>query len=94
MVPVYKITRKRKYASAFIVLLMVDEKRPNHLERSIWIREWLKERREKDAFHTLFQELAAYDEDGFQAYMRMNSETFKTLLGEIEPFLYPSKVCL
>ena len=50
------------------VLMMLDEDSPPHLERKTWARQWLL-RKEKGAFHTIFQELAIEDAAGFTEYM-------------------------
>ena len=45
----------------FVLMMMLDEDSPAHLERKTRARQWLLRREEKGAFHTIFQELAIED---------------------------------
>ena len=56
-----------------------------HRQRTIWVRNWLSERREKGEYDLLVNKLRLEDAEGFRRYLRMNSISFARLFELVGP---------
>ena len=75
-------------AAAIFTILILEEDKPRTRGKT---RAWVKRRREKGAFSNIVQELRMENTAGFKEMMRMDYETFSTLLRIIEPDISPQE---
>ena len=54
---------------------------------NMWVRPWLLQRGEREAYHNIMAELYATDIPGFTNYMRMTPEFFEMIKTRLEPCL-------
>ena len=55
--------------------------------RTIWVKNWLKNREEKSIYTNLLAELRVDDRENFRRYIRMDTETFENLVSRVRPYL-------
>ena len=77
----------KKKTLLLLIMMMEDEELLISYERKMWARQWLLQREQRGAFHTLFQELAVEDTLGFSEYMRMPYSKFVALAELIGPYI-------
>ena len=75
-------------AAAYLVIaLILDEDKKKRGPARLWIRR----REEERMFSNLVQELLVEDPKTYREMMRMNYESFKQILGFIEPYITPKQ---
>ena len=62
-------------------------KRTRQRSRTVWVREWIKNRPAMGAYHQLLQELRLTDTDSYRHFLRMDPETFDDLLSKVGPYI-------
>ena len=74
---------RRKRAAAVVVISCCSEllgtEQPKEKKKSIWVKEWLKEK-DRSVYNMLLSELLVQDQEDFRKYLRMNTETFQVEL--------------
>ncbi|XP_066916383.1 putative nuclease HARBI1 [Clytia hemisphaerica] len=81
-------TVERRRAAAAVLLVaatIVKKPKKSRKKRQIWVKDWLKKRKEKSIFFNLFGELGDYDTFEFKKYIRMDSTTLEMILSRIGP---------
>lgn len=79
---------RRKVALCGIILGMCMKKqKQSRVQRRVWCKEWLMRREELGSHATLYRELHDKPDDGFIQYMRMDINSFHTLLGRVGPYI-------
>ena len=74
-------------AACLVIALILDEDKKKRSPTSLWIRR----REEEGMFSNLVQELLVEDTKTYREMMRMNYESFKQILGLIEPYTTPKQ---
>ena len=74
-------------ACASVVALLVSRRRRRRKERCVWVRDWIRQRRERGAYHQLLQELRLTDAMSYRNFLRMNAATFDELLCLVAPLI-------
>ena len=74
-------------AATGIVLALAVKKGRKRRKRRIWVKTWLSRRDEKGVYNNLLQEMRLEDSESYRRYLRMNTETFETLLNMVTPVL-------
>jgi len=54
-------------------------------KRKIWQRDWIAKRTQHGAYHGLVQEIRATDPSAYRNFVRMDEESFETLLQRLTP---------
>lgn len=80
------IIQKKIALYAFIIGACIKRK-DKRSRKSVWCRHWLQRREVMGSSVTLLRELQDTTESLFRNYMRMNINTFYTLLAKVEPFI-------
>ena len=85
-------SKKRKVLLATIIACsaaVVEEKKQleesSTRNRTVWVRNWLAERREKGEYDLLLNQLRLEDVESFRRYLRMNTDTFQELMRLVGP---------
>ena len=76
------------FVLSIIMALIIRERQRLQEERRVrqyWVRPWIERRRLFDQYHTLFQELERESHGDYQAYIRMDPNTFAELLLRVSP---------
>ena len=73
-------------ACLVIALILDGDKKKRGLTRL-----WVRHREEEGMFSNLVQELLVEDTKMYREMMRMNYESFKQILGFIEPYITPKR---
>ena len=71
-----------------IMALIIRERQRLQEERRVrqyWVRPWIEPRRIFGQYHTLFQELERESHGDYEAYIRMDPNTFPELLLRVSP---------
>ena len=68
-----------------IVARLLNRKISRRRQRTVWIRDWVKNRATYGVYHQLVQELRLGDAATYQNFMRMDCTTFQTLLDLVSP---------
>ena len=68
-----------------IVARLVNRKIRRRRRRTVWVREWVKNRETYGVYHHLLQELSLGDAATYRNFMRMDCTTFQTLLNLVGP---------
>ena len=76
---------KQQYVCLIIALMIDDDDKKN----CGWTRKWIRRREEEKVFANLNQELLVQDTRTRRELMRMSHESFKKILGFIEPHITP-----
>ena len=74
-------------AACLVIALILDEDKKKRGPTRLWIRR----REEEGMFPNLVQELLVEDTKTYREMMRMNYESFKQILGLIEPYITPKQ---
>jgi len=79
---------KKKIALCGIILAVcVRKQKQVRAQKSVWCKEWLRRRGELGSHATLLRELHDEREHDFIQYMRMDLNSFYTLLAKVEPYI-------
>ena len=62
--------------------IVISRHRAKRRNRSVWTRNWLRERETKGSYGHLFKKLRD-EEDVFSNYMRLSLPMFESLLGKV-----------
>ena len=74
-------------AACLVIALILDDDKKKRGPARFWIRR----REEEGMFPNLVQELLVEDTKTYREMMRMNYESFKQILGFIEPYITPKQ---
>ena len=74
-------------ACAAVVAIVVNRRRRRRRNRTIWVREWVKNRKDQGAYHQLLQELRLTDTSSYRNFLRMDDPTFDELLHMVGPMI-------
>ena len=72
---------------ATILNYCFQKRRPRHINRKIWVREWIQNRPTQGVHKNLLQQLRHNDPSGYKNFSRMDSETFDELLKRVGPLI-------
>ena len=64
---------------AFAVAILVRRRQRRCKERHVWVRDWIRQRRDKGAYYQLLQELRLTDAMSSRNFLRMDAATFDDL---------------
>lgn len=78
---------RKKIALYTIIIGACIKKKNNRSQRRVWCREWLQRREVMGSSVTILRELQDENENLFRNYMRMNINSFYTLLSKVEPYI-------
>ena len=73
-------------ATCLIIALMIDD---DEKKTRASTRRWIRQREEEGRYANLIQELLVEDTRTYREMMRMSYESFKKVLGFIEPHIKP-----
>ena len=76
--------QKSKAVSLLLIQLLFEDDKEEKKRRGP-DRQWIKRRNTKGAFQNIFKELAVEDTQSFTSFMRMNYQSFKSLVDAIAP---------
>ena len=74
-------------SACLVIVLILDEDKKKRGPT----RRWILRREEEGMFSNLVQELLVEDTKTYREMMRMNYESFKQILGFIEPYITPKQ---
>ena len=74
-------------ASVISSLVLIRKRRRQGKNRTIWIKQWIRNREQYGTFNCFISELRVGDMPSFGNFMRMNSETFDELLNMVAPLV-------
>jgi hypothetical protein len=66
--------------SATVTIAFILSKKKRKKNRSVWVRDWLRERKRLGAYNNLMKELSLSDQCTFKNFARLDVETFNKLL--------------
>ena len=69
-------------ASTIVLILTNRQRRKKHKMR-LWVKDWIRERANLGAFHSLLGELEQTDLSSYRNFMRMDSTSFEELLSKV-----------
>ena len=64
-------------------VLILKHRQKRKRSRTLWVKEWLKNREEKGAFNNILNELKMIDLPYYRRFIRMNPDTFKVLITDL-----------
>ena len=70
-----------------VLAIIIARRRRRRRNRSVWVREWIKNRPQLGAYDQLVQELKVSDTQGFRNFLRMDPTTFQLLLSKVCPLV-------
>lgn len=70
-----------------LLILLYYNRHLRRPQRSVWVREIFKKRRQQGDYHNLIQEMRLGDKDKHFNYFRMSSQQFDELLGIVSPYI-------
>ena len=70
-----------------VIVAVVIKKRRKHRNRTIWTREWIRNRPRFGAYHQLLQELRLANDATYRNFLRMDVSTFDELLQLVRPLI-------
>ena len=68
-----------------IVSTLIKRKISRRRRRTVWVREWVRNRETYGVYHQLVQELSLGDAATYRNFTRMDCTTFQTLLDLVKP---------
>jgi hypothetical protein len=71
----------KKKAAAALIILLEEQKR----EKTIWTRNLFKRRTEKGHYENLVKELSLEDSESYRRFLRMDTETFNSIVDIVRP---------
>ena len=74
-----------KFVSAAVILHVKLARKKRRRNRIIWVRDWIKNRPARGAYHQLLKELQLGDEISYRHFLRMDVASFNSLLSIISP---------
>ena len=78
-----ELEKRRKLSILCVAIAattIVKRRRRSSRQRRLWTHEWLKRREIEGCYAVTFKELKENDEIRYRNFLRMDHETFKTLL--------------
>lgn len=67
-------------ACAVIVAILAKRRRRRRRKRTLWTREWIRNRQKFGVYHQLLQELRLTDVSSYRNFLRMDISSFEELL--------------
>eukprot|EP00794_Sanderia_malayensis_P015479 gene15479-17059_t len=67
--------------------LKIKDRRKRQRRRSVWCKEWLKNRETSSLYNSLVHELRLANRGDYRGFMRMNTDAFEELLEKVRPFI-------
>ena len=74
-------------ACGVIIAVTLMKMHYRHRRRTVWVREWVRNRQRYGAYHQLFQELGLGDQVTYKNFLRMDIATFDELLDLVTPHI-------
>ena len=74
-------------ACGLVIAIIIARRQRRRRNRSVWVREWIKNRPQLGAYHELVQELKLSDIQGYRNFLRMDPATFELLLSKVGPLV-------
>lgn len=77
-------------ACGLIVAALLRKKRNNKRKRrnrTVWVRDWIKNRPKVGAYNCLIQELKSIDTSSYRNFLRMDVSTFEELFTKVAPLI-------
>lgn len=81
------VERKKIALCGIILGVCMKKQKQARRQRRVWCKEWLRRRGELESHATIFRELHDKPEDGFSHYIRMDVNSFHTLLAKVESYI-------
>ena len=79
-------SRNRKIAALCVVIVcLLEDENEEGIRKKRQDRVWMKRRKEKGAYESIFRELAAEDSPTFKNCMRMDVDSFRSLVKITSP---------
>ena len=63
---------KRALCAAVIIAIIIARRRKKRRNRTVWVRDWIKNRSAHGAYHHLLKELQIGDQDSYRHFLRMD----------------------
>lgn len=79
--------KEKAAAFAAVVAIIISRRHRRRKKRSVWVRDWIKVREERGAYHQLVQELRLTDISSYRNFLRMDHATFAELLQKVTPLI-------
>ena len=54
--------------------LIISKRKKKRKRKSVWVKDWLRERPAKGAYQTILVEMKLSDAENFRSFLRMNTE--------------------
>ena len=74
---------RKKIALYCIIIAMCVKKKKNKMQKDKWCKDWLIKRRNLGSHATILRELEGGNRNDFINYMRMDPNTFHSLLDKV-----------
>ena len=68
---------------AVVVAVVIARRRRRRRNRSVWVREWIKNRPSQGAYHQLMEEIQFTDANSYKHFLRIDVDTFQHLLSRV-----------
>ena len=78
--------QRRNNLTMALVIWEIQRLQGERRVRQYWVRPWVERRRLFGQYHTLFQQLERESHGDYQAYIRMDTNTFAELLLRVSPY--------
>ena len=76
---------RRVAAAACIIAILIAKRRRKRRNRRVWTRKWILNRNNYGAYHQLLKELQMGDESSYKNFLRMDIDSFQSILALIAP---------
>ena len=70
-----------------VAILLGRSSSYGHRNRSVWVRQWIRNRQAQGAYHQLMKELEMIDTSSYRNFVRMDVATFEELLCKVAPLI-------
>lgn len=74
-------------ACGVVVSIILARRRKRRRNRTVWVRDWIKNRPKQGAYHQLLRELRLTDQNSYRHFLRMDANTFEDLLSKVGPMI-------
>ena len=85
---------KKVAVCGLIIGVAMKRRRRRRRNRTVWTRDWIKNRMKQGAYHQLLQELRLTDKPSYQHFLRMDIESFEEILEVISPLIQKQDTCM
>ena len=85
---------KKVAVCGLIIGVAMKRRRRRRRNRTVWTRDWIKNRMKQGAYHQLLQELRLTDKPSYQYFLRMDIESFEEILEVISPLIQKQDTCM